>query len=162
MNLMHRLRSIPEQGQLAVVRQRRYVVTDVRRSLLAPEIASENPSYLVSLASIEDDAVGEELRVIWELEPGAEAFEKLELPSPNGFDTPARLHAFLDAVRWGAASIADIRQLQSPFRSGIEIESYQLDPVVRAIQMPRVNLLIADDARVFFQENVALIFARFP
>lgn len=145
MNLMHRLRSIPEQGQLAVVRQRRYVVTDVRRSLLAPEIASENPSYLVSLASIEDDAVGEELRVIWELEPGAEAFEKLELPSPNGFDTPARLHAFLDAVRWGAASIADIRQLQSPFRSGIEIESYQLDPVVRAIQMPRVNLLIADD-----------------
>ena len=25
------------------------------------------------------------------------------------------------------------------------IEDYQLDPVVRAIQMPRVNLLIADD-----------------
>ncbi len=32
-----------------------------------------------------------------------------------------------------------------PFRSGIDIEDYQLDPVVRAIQMPRVNLLIADD-----------------
>ncbi len=48
-------------------------------------------------------------------------------------------------MAWGAASIADTRQLQSPFRSGIEIESYQLDPVVRAIQMPRVNLLIADD-----------------
>ena len=30
-------------------------------------------------------------------------------------------------------------------RSGIDIEDYQLDPVVRAIQMPRVNLLIADD-----------------
>ena len=61
------------------------------------------------------------------------------------FRPPAHLQAFLDAVRWGAASIADTRQLQSPFRSGIEIESYQLDPVVRAIQMPRVNLLIADD-----------------
>ena len=35
--------------------------------------------------------------------------------------------------------------IQSPFRSGIDIEDYQLDPVVRAIQMPRVNLLIADD-----------------
>ena len=35
--------------------------------------------------------------------------------------------------------------VQSPFRSGIDIEDYQLDPVVRAIQMPRVNLLIADD-----------------
>jgi hypothetical protein len=69
----------------------------------------------------------------------------MELPQPTGFDEPARLDAFLDAVRWGAASTADIRTLQSPFRSGIDIEDYQLDPVVRAIQMPRVNLLIADD-----------------
>ena len=80
MNLMQSLRSVPEQGQLAMVRQRRYVVTDVRRSLSAPKVTSENPSYLVSLASIEDDALGEELQVVWELEPGAEAFEKLELP----------------------------------------------------------------------------------
>ena len=48
-------------------------------------------------------------------------------------------------MRWGAASTADVKNIQSPFRSGIEIEDYQLDPVVRAIQMPRVNLLIADD-----------------
>ncbi len=34
---------------------------------------------------------------------------------------------------------------QSPFRSGIEIEDYQLDPLVWAIQMTRANLLIADD-----------------
>ena len=51
----------------------------------------------------------------------------------------------LDAVRWGAASTADIRSIQAPFRSGIEVQDYQLDPVVRAIQMPRVSLLIADD-----------------
>jgi superfamily II DNA or RNA helicase len=38
-----------------------------------------------------------------------------------------------------------VRALQAPFRSGIAIEDYQLDPVVRALQMPRVNLLIADD-----------------
>jgi len=35
--------------------------------------------------------------------------------------------------------------LQAPFRSGITIEDYQLDPVVRALTMPRANLLIADD-----------------
>jgi SNF2 family DNA or RNA helicase len=141
---MQALYSVPEQGQLAVVRQRRYVVTDVRRGTTAPHL-TECPQHLVSLTSIEDDALGEELQVIWEIEPGARAFEKMELPEPEGFDQPAHLEAFLDAVRWGAASIADTRQLQSPFRSGIEIESYQLDPVVRAIQMPRVNLLIADD-----------------
>ena len=45
----------------------------------------------------------------------------------------------------GPPPSADVRNIQSPFRSGIDIEDYQLDPVVRAIQMPRVNLLIADD-----------------
>ena len=140
---MQTLRSVPEQGQLAVVRQRRYVVTDVQASATA--LAPERPQHVVSLTSIEDDALGEVLRVIWELEAGATAFEKMELPELKGFDRPNHLEAFLDAVRWGAASIADTRQLQSPFRSGIEIETYQLDPVVRAIQMPRVNLLIADD-----------------
>jgi SNF2 family DNA or RNA helicase len=33
-------------------------------------------------------------------------------------------------------------------RSGITIEDYQLDPVVRALRMSRVNLLIADDTGV--------------
>jgi SNF2 family DNA or RNA helicase len=48
-------------------------------------------------------------------------------------------------VRWGAVSQADDRALHSPFRTGIEVDEYQLDPVVRALSMPRVNLLIADD-----------------
>ncbi len=136
---------VPEQGQLAVVRQRRYTVTDVRRAVANASAINTDLQHLVSLSSIEDDALGEELQVIWEVEPGAHVFDKLELPEPRGFDHPAKLDAFLDAVRWGAASIADTRQLQAPFRSGIEIESYQLDPIVRAIQMPRVNLLVADD-----------------
>jgi SNF2 family DNA or RNA helicase len=138
----------PEQGQLVSVRQRHYVVTDVAKSTLpaSPLRPSGNGAqHLVSLSSVEDDALGEELQVIWELEPGAEVIEKVALPEPTGFDAPDRLDAFLDAVRWGAASTADLRNIQAPFRSGIEIEDYQLDPVVRAIQMPRANLLIADD-----------------
>ncbi|HND20853.1 MAG TPA: DISARM system SNF2-like helicase DrmD, partial [Acidobacteriota bacterium] len=127
---------------------RRFVVTDIRRTSLPIDPLLNGlpqPQHLITLSSVEDDALGEELQVIWELEPGAQAFERMELPEPSGFDEPARLDAFLDAVRWGAASSAEMRMLQSPFRSGIEIEDYQLDPVVRAIQMPRVNLLIADD-----------------
>ena len=141
----------PETGQVVNVRQRRYVVIDVRKAslptnpLLSNNLLLSRPQHLVSLSSVEDDALGEELEVIWELEPGACAYEKMELPTPTGFDEPVKLDAFLDAVRWGASSSADIRNIQSPFRSGIEIEDYQLDPVVRAIQMPRVNLLVADD-----------------
>ncbi len=42
------------------------------------------------------------IQVIWELEPGARVHEKMGLPEPTGFDDPARLDAFLDAVRCGA------------------------------------------------------------
>ena len=140
--------SPPEQGQLVNVRQRHYVVTEVAKSTLPVSClrpSDNGAQHLISLSSVEDDALGEELQVIWELEPGAEVIEKAALPEPTGFDAPDRLDAFLDAVRWGAGSTADLKNIQAPFRSGIEIEDYQLDPVVRAIQMPRVNLLIADD-----------------
>jgi len=138
----------PEQGQLVEVRQRHFVVSEIVSSGLPSEPGGNGeqpPQHLVTLSSVEDDALGEELQVVWELEPGVQVYEKLGLPEPSGFDDPSRLDAFLDAVRWGAISSADTRALQSPFRSGIDIEYYQLDPVVRAIQMPRVNLLIADD-----------------
>lgn len=137
----------PEQGQLVDVRHLRCVVTDVRKASLPvnPMVwGSTSGQHLVTLSSVEDDGLGEELQVIWELEPGARVYEKVELPGPTGFDDPALLDAFLDAVRWGAASTADTTTIQAPFRSGIDIEDYQLDPVVRAIQMPRVSLLIAD------------------
>ncbi len=140
--------SIPESGQIVTVRQRRYVVVEVQKSALpitplATQI--EAGQQLVTLNSIEDDALGETLQVIWEIEPGTSIEERINLPQPDGFDTPDRLDAFLNAVRWGAVSSADMRALQAPFRSGIDIEDYQLDPLVRAIQMPRANLLIADD-----------------
>jgi SNF2 family DNA or RNA helicase len=140
--------SLPEQGQLVSVRSRNWIVTDVAPSTLPPErlqTGLEAPQNLLTLSSVEDDALGEELNVIWELEPGARVVEKVALPDPTGFDRPDQLDAFLDAVRWGASSSADVRNIQAPFRSGIDIEDYQLDPVVRAIQMPRVNLLVADD-----------------
>jgi ERCC4-related helicase len=143
------LSGAPEQGQLVTVRQRRYVATEVAGSALpdsglVPVAAATE--HLVTLSCLEDDALGEELQVIWELEPGARVLEKVDLPpNPTVFDDPARLDAFLDAVRWGAASSADVKVLQAPFRSGIDIEDFQLDPVVRAIRMPRANLLVADD-----------------
>ncbi len=148
---MSRVLHIPEPGQLVDVRQRRYVVVEVIPSTLPPQVLSTGTTgtlarqHLVSLSSVEDDALGEELHVIWEVEPGCATIEKTPLPTPVGFDSPQRLDTFLNAVRWGAASSADVKAIQAPFRSGIDLEDYQLDPVARAIGMPRVNLLIADD-----------------
>jgi hypothetical protein len=135
--------AVPEAGQLVRVRNRRWVTTGVERSLPqvdAVEVA-RRPEHLVTLVSVDDDGFGEELRVIWELELATAILDRsvLPVPDPERFDDPRRLEAFLDAVRWGAITSADSRALQAPFRSGIEIEDYQLDPVVRALSMPRVT-----------------------
>lgn len=139
---------VPEPSQLVEVRRRPWVVSEVSRSALPEDLlATEDrrPHHLVTLSSVEDDALGDEIRVIWEIEPGARVLESGGLPTPGEMDDPRRLDAFLNAVRWGAVTNADVQMIQAPFRSGITIEDYQLDPVVRSIRMPRVNLLIADD-----------------
>ena len=139
----------PAPGQLVTVRNRIWVASDVVKGNVAAGTAvtmTGRPPHVVTLVSIEDDARDERLRVVWELERGAVAHDQHALPDPaDGFDDPGQLDAFLDAVRWGAIASADKTVLQAPFRSGIQIEDYQLDPVVRALSMPRTNLLIADD-----------------
>ncbi|MGB1252181.1 MAG: DISARM system SNF2-like helicase DrmD [Candidatus Promineifilaceae bacterium] len=142
--------NIPKIGQLAIVRNRQFVVDAVsdgtiNNGLTEPFTAPPVQQHLVSLTSVEDDALGEALQVIWELEPGARIVEQNSLPNPVGFDTPTRFDAFMNAVRWGIISAEDDQILQSPFRSGVELKAYQLDPLVRSLSMPRVNLLIADD-----------------
>lgn len=133
-------RNIPEPGQLVEVRRRQWVVAEVDASKLGSV-----QQHAVRLASIDEDALGEELQVIWEIEPGAHVIERAGLPAVTGQDDSDTLEAFLDAVRWGAATNADRGFLQAPFRSGVTLEDFQLDPLVRAIDMARVNLLIADD-----------------
>ncbi|OLT00089.1 hypothetical protein BJF90_07295 [Pseudonocardia sp. CNS-004] len=127
-------------GDLVDVRGRKWVVGDV-------DPAPTEQSTLVTLQSVEVGEYGRSLDVIWEVEPGRRVLPSGSLPQVNerGFDPPGRLAAFLDAVRWSAVTSADMKTLQAPFRSGVAIEDYQLEPVSRAVGAPRVNLLLADD-----------------
>src|SRR5581483_6972029 len=133
--------AVPEPGQLVEVRRRQWIVSSVQGQLFN----SNTPQHIVTLTSLDEDALGEELQVIWQIEPGAKILERAGMPKITGVDPCDKLDAFLDAVRWGAVTNADRSFLQAPFRSGITIEDYQLDPLVRSIDMARVNLLIADD-----------------
>ena len=131
--------SIPRDGSLVEVRGQRWVVSDS-----AP---GSDGSTLLTLQSVEDGHYGESLPVIWQVEPGRRILPAGSLPevTPTGFDPPERLAAFLDAVRWSAVTSAEVKTLQAPLRSGVTVEEYQLEPVARAIEAPRVNLLLADD-----------------
>ena len=54
--------NVPEPGQLVDVRQRRYVVVDVAQGTVPSELLKPALSqHLVSLASVEDDDLGEDV-----------------------------------------------------------------------------------------------------
>ncbi|MFG2257380.1 DISARM system SNF2-like helicase DrmD [Streptomyces mirabilis] len=140
--------ALPEEGNLVEVRGQSWVVARVEPSPATSDGEEDRrPATLVHLQSVADGRFGDTLSVIWEVEPGRRVLPAGSLPdaSAGSYDSPNRLAAFLDAVRWSAVASADGRTLQAPFRSGVAVEPYQLEPVSRAVGAPRVNLLLADD-----------------
>lgn len=142
---------VPEIGSLVNVRGARWSVTDVSAQSLPRSSADDGRAELqhaVTMQSIEEDHYGRELSVIWELEPGRSVVHEQGLPTtiqPDQFDDPTTFAAYVDALRWGALTSADPRTLQAPFRSSASVEAYQLEPLRRAIDSPRANMLLADD-----------------
>jgi len=130
-----------EPGQIIRVRSRQYLVEDV----ILPD--SSDGDTRVRLACLEDDAQGEALEVFWEREIDAQILEasSWESVANRGFDNPRYFSAYLHALRWNCVTSTDPKLFQAPYRAGIEVKAYQLEPLRKALKMPRVNLFIADD-----------------
>src|SRR5271166_1966305 len=132
---------VPEIGQIVAVRQRLYLVDHV----IPPPNASD--SLLLRLSCVDDDAQGQPLDVLWDRELDARVItgEAWDAIAKRGFDPADRFAAYLNTLRWNCVTSTDPNLLQSPFRAGIRLDAYQLEPLRKALRLPRVNLFIADD-----------------
>ncbi|TGP86583.1 ATP-dependent helicase [Mesorhizobium sp. M2D.F.Ca.ET.223.01.1.1] len=110
-------------------------------------LSERGPVPTLDLVSIEDDSQGDGLRVAVKAELDLEPVDTSDWSNllKSTFESPQRLGAHLRATEWRTATSADRRLFQAPFRSGIRLEQYQLLPLAKALDLPRVNLLIADD-----------------
>ena len=130
--------SSPKAGEIVRARTRTYLVEGVEP---APG------GHRVRLACLDDDAQGQNLEVVWELEMDTQVLgeETWKSIGDTGFDPPRYFSAYVHALRWNCVTATDPRLFQAPFRAGIQIDAYQLEPLRKALLLPRVNLFIADD-----------------
>lgn len=140
-NFMSEMIENLQPGQIARLRQRTYLVERV----VKPKRAAD--STLVSLACVDDDNQGAPLEVLWEkeLNPQILTGEAWESIAVKGFDDQRLFAAFLNTLKWNCVTATDPKLFQSPFRAGIKLDAYQLEPLRKALLLPRVNLFIADD-----------------
>ncbi|WP_210437039.1 DISARM system SNF2-like helicase DrmD [Oxynema aestuarii] len=142
---------IPRVGMLATVRNRRALVVSVEP--FDGGIAGR--LHLVGLEYTDMDGNRED-KVIWERELNASLLEPTALPRVDA-EPPMQgeeFDALQRAARWTALSPflnSDRREpleplpFSAPLFGAVQVEDFQLVPLYKALRMPRISLLLADD-----------------
>jgi superfamily II DNA or RNA helicase len=141
----------PLPGMFATIRSRLGVIVSV-----SPADARDGSgrTHLVQV-EFKDDLEPKSERLVWELEPHAACQHPNRLPDPaQGPMDPLDFDAVLRAARWTATmpyldpdqeGPLDRMPVCSPLLGAVKVEDFQLVPLHKALAMPRVALLLADD-----------------
>lgn len=141
--------TIPQVGISCIIRNRLGVVLNVSEFSGFAE-----KQYLVTV-SYQDSGFPETEELLWNIEPGVNLLPPAALPEPSSLPMPQRdLDALVRACRWNASrpyvldpgmEAIGSYPVSAPFYGTIQPDDYQLVPLLKALRMPRVNLMIADD-----------------
>ena len=140
---------IPEVGQAVRVRNR---LATVRAVEPYDSRTARGRLHIVDVEYLDDWRYPEAEQLLWEVEATGTVLGTTSLPSvdANRPDSPQALQAFVNAHRWTRLNrlreSEDIKDepLLGIWNSAIQVHAYQLEPVLKALAMPRVSLLLAD------------------
>ena len=139
----------PEVGQAVRVRNR---LATIRAVEAYDSRSAQGRLHVVDVEYLDDWRYPESEQLLWEVEATATVLGTTTLPGvdANRPDSPQALQAFVNAHRWTrlnrlreGESIED-EPLLGVWNSAIQVHAYQLEPVLKALAMPRVSLLLAD------------------
>ncbi|EHQ34549.1 DISARM system SNF2-like helicase DrmD [Methanoplanus limicola] len=146
---------IPVPGQCVIVRKRPAIVRELDEN---STIKDGFIQHLIEVEYIDEHDYPREDKLIWERELDAKVFASFKFPDIGNInlkpDTPERYKRFIDAIKWTSQGFYSYQNdsvtynptnLVSPSFSSVQVEDYQLFPVLKALTMPRANLLLADD-----------------
>jgi superfamily II DNA or RNA helicase len=120
-----------------------------------PFTSQEGRLHLVRVEYTDSDGVAEDT-VLWERESGRDLLEPNALPQVQSEASmePREFDALVRAARWaaltpflhpdGSGRAPDV-PISAPFFGAVQVDDFQLVPLLKALGMPRVSLLLADD-----------------
>ena len=137
----------PSVGQLVFVRNRPARVTDVHSYS-----GNNGASHQIDVRYCDGWFHPETEQILWDIEPNKKIQSKLSLPhidNPSlSPDRPEVFQSYLQSLKWTNHSSwlrQETPEILSPWFAAVQVEDYQLYPVMKSILMPRVALLLADD-----------------
>ena len=132
---------LPTPGCVVYCRSHNHLVEEVR----PPEQAGGDT--VVRMACLDDGVNGRVLEVLWEREVDARVLgeSSWDTVGQRGFDDGRVFSSYLHTLQWNCVTSTDPGLFQAPLRAGIDVKPYQLEPLRKALRMPRVALFIADD-----------------
>ena len=141
--------SVPRVGMSCMIRNRLAVILDVR------DFQGRHGRQYVVRINYKDNFLPTDEELLWNIEPGVQLLESAALPAATSDFMPiADFDAMLRACRWSAGlpfvdtdfiDQSKIQPLSASFYGAVEPDDYQFVPLLKALRMPRVNMMIADD-----------------